>query len=325
MQQSIISNTYYESAINTSVMLSPRAKTTYANSLKKIMALVKEPTIHNFLMSPDKYGKLIVDHGYTDDTLKTYMTSVLAHFAHTDLKATHRVTYNSWYKWFIIAREKIRSRDLDREPTDRMRAAHMEWEEIIKRVMKLQHNSPEYLLMCVTCMLAPRRQMDWYKVRMHMSPNEKPTTSENFIHLGWDKEYHINLTNFKTSSTYGTWRKKLPTNLFKVLIDSMKREPREYLFVTSKGMAYASTEAFAKWSNKVIKETLNNPLASMNMLRHSFASYINRINPNMTGRERAIMANAMGHSIIQNIGYDFVSRSNNFKDATTFTDMPRHS
>lgn len=171
-------------------------------------------------------------------------------------------------------------------------------------------------------MMPPRRQSDWYRVKIYTDPQIKPKPDHNYIHLNWDQPY-ILLTDYKTSKYFGNWYKKLPPNLLKVLRESLLNEPREYLFMDGTNKPFSSVEAFTTWSNRTLKKILDKKEASMNMLRHSFAIYVQRVNPNMTMRERFYIAKDMGHSAMQNMGYDFHTKTNKFKDGTTFTDLPR--
>ena len=77
------------------------------------------------------------------------------------------------------------------------------------------------------------------------------------------------------------------------------------LFLTKAGAPFKSVESFSDWTNTVIKRVLGNKHASMNTLRHSFASYKVRMNPFMTPAEKTSLARDMGHSLLETMGYDF--------------------
>ena len=317
------SDAYFETAIKYNAHIKDQSQHVYLNSMNAIKKLTHDTTIYNVLMNPDKNGKILNDSNLNENTHKTYLASILAYLKHTDLKATHHHIFEKWYKWFIPVKEKIRQRELNREPTERMRNAHVEWEQIVKFIKNMPSGNSKHLLMCMTCMLPPRRQLDWFQVKIYIDPLFKPKLDHNFIHLTWNNAYHIHLTDYKTSSTYGIWRRRLPPNLHTVIMSSMVSNPREYLFLDATNNPFKTVKTFTTWSNRTIKRVLNNDDASMNTLRHSFAHYIQKINPNMTGNERAAIAMDMGHDAIQNMAYDFVSQSNNFKTGTTFTDLPR--
>lgn len=317
------SDAYFESAIKLNAHVKQGTQNIYLNSMKVIKKLTKETTIYSVLMDPDKNGKMLNDSNLNENTHKTYLTTILGFFKHTDLKGTHHHLFRKWYTWFLEAKEKIQQREQNREPTERMMKAYIEWEKIVKSIKGMPTGNLDYLLMCMICMLPPRRQHDWYQVRVYTDPLFKPKPDHNFIHLTWDKPYHIHLTDYKTASSYGIWYRTLPANLHAVIKASIVANPREYLFIDATGKPFKQIQTFTTWSNRIIKRVLKNDKASMNMLRHSFAHYIQKINPNMTGKERAYIAKDMGHDALTNMMYDFVSRSNKFKNGTTFTDLPR--
>lgn len=316
------SNEFYVNSIKESPFLDDRSKTTILTGIKRMISLSGAQSIHDLLMNPDKYGEKLSTSGIPDESLKTYMTGILSIYNYSDLKATHKVIFNKWYKWYLKSRKVITRRRFDRVPTERMLKAHMDWEVIVKRVLSMSSESgKDYVLMCMITMIPPRRQADWSNVRVYIDPKYKPPPDHNYMHLYWDQPY-ILLTNYKTNQYYGNWYKKIPSNLLKVLRQSLQDEPRDYLFMDATGKPFKRVEAFTLWSNRAIKKILDNEFASMNMLRHSFASYIQRVNPNMTMRERYYIAKDMGHSIMQNIAYDFNATTNNF-NKETFTDVPR--
>jgi hypothetical protein len=313
---------FYIGCIDATPFLKDRSKTTIKNALRKLIRDVQASNIHDLLMNPDVYGPKSSVLEYPAETLKTYMTSILSLFNYSNLKSTRKDVYNKWYKWYLKARKVIVRQKLDRVPTDRMKKAHMEWEDIVKRVIAMEPGTREHLLMCMITMIPPRRQSDWYNVKVYTQKNFKPKLDHNYINLYWEKPYII-LVDYKTSSYYGVWYKNIPKNLLEVARASVTKEPREYLFVDAYGNPFKRAEAFALWSNRTIKRVLENDLASMNMLRHSFAAYIHRVNPNMTLRERIYIAKDMGHNVMQNLSYDFTSKTNQFRNAVSqHTTMP---
>ena len=158
--------------------------------------------------------------------------------------------------------------------------------------------------------------MDWYNVIVYRNRDDswKPNKieiDENHINMGYNDPY-ILLSNYKTSSFYGRWYKKIPKDLLKVFENYCKNE-KQVLFLNTKNVPYNCLENFTFWANTVIKRVLKNKKASMNTLRHSYASYMMRTNPNMSLLMRKVLAKDMGHSMQETLAYDNIHNMNTAK------------
>jgi hypothetical protein len=199
-------------------------------------------------------------------------------------------------------RAELKNKFLKQEPTQKQIESHMPWEEILKCRDALDHGSDSYLLMCLVTMIPPRRQLDWFNIRVYLEDPE-PRPDHNYISLGSVAGPYVFLCKYKTWSTYGNYENNIPAELAAVLSG---RGSGQLLFKKE----YGTVEQWTAWSNRIIKKVLSIPGASMNTLRHSYASYMARTNPNMSLWMRACLARDMGHSLEESLAYDVVRNLN---------------
>ena len=301
-------NEEYENDILNSPFLEDRSKNTYIRTMRRMLKESQNKSIHSLLHDPDKYGPMLEKTASTEEVYRTYMVTVLAFLKYSELKQTNHELFTKWYKYFKMARKVINRRLVNHEATDRQKEAHVPWETVLECYKKSgqgAQGSQGYLLISLITLMPPRRQTDWYRVRIYNNPDKtwKPEDfTQNYINLNY-KEPYILLSDYKTFKFYGRWYKKLPAKLLSILRESIKTSPREWLFQNNTTGEPYELEAFTKWSNRVLKRVTGNEKTSMKAMRHAFVTYIRKKYPNMTLQDQLIISKDMGHSIVQNMGY----------------------
>lgn len=296
----------YIDDIKLSPFLSEKSKTTYVNMMKRMIKLSKPPSIDHLLRNADTYAPILEKNASTDEVFRTFMVTILAFFKYSEVKDTDRQSYLRWYTYFIKARKRIYKRIIHHEPTARQKEAHVPWETVMKKYNAMTPGTKQHVLLSLITLIPPRRQTDWFKVRLYndTNPDFKPKRDHNYINLNYRDPY-IMLVEYKTAKYFGEWYKKIPPQLLSILKQSIKDHPREWLFVNGNtGEPYENVDAFAKWSNRTIKTVMGNQKTTMNTMRHSYISYVreNHISK-MTLADQLTMSKDMGHNIVQNMGY----------------------
>jgi hypothetical protein len=293
---------YYTSLIQEDASIKEKTKYAYLAHCKRIVSLLSPATLHDIIFAPKKHAALLRAAVGSPASYKTYLAVLLKLMSISDVRLLHPKTYEAWSKHVVKAKKVTDDAFYSHESSDRQRAAHVDWLDILRRRDALlsqassSSSSRDYLLMCMVTMLPPRRQLDWARVRVYTQPSDKPDRNSNYIVLHGPKP-HVSLVEYKTSRFYGRWAALLPVELVKVLLASLKAEPREYLFTTREGQRYDREASFTKWSNSVLKRVLGNDKSSMNTLRHAFASHIRVTHPKMSVRDKMQLARALGHSM----------------------------
>ena len=295
-------NAYYLQFVTRSKFIKDNSKATYIANLKRISAAVCEAPLHNILYQPDIYAPVLHDKVKSLDSIKALITSLLVVMRSSDIKFLYPHVYNGWYKAFKGVKQKLIKRFLDQKPTEKHVASFVPWETIIEARDKLTSGSKEHLLLSITTMIPPRRQMDWFKVRVYTGTADKPVHDHNLIHIGHQRPF-ISLVDYKTAKFYKRWWKDIPDTLLDVLQHSLRLQPRQWLFLMRDKTPYKDEKAFARWTNGVFKRILDNKHASMNTLRHSYADYVRRTQQHLSLNDKSKIARDMGHNLFMSEGY----------------------
>lgn len=213
--------------------------------------------------------------------------------------------------WRLISEEvqkPLRDRVLSSQPTPRQAEGYVPWEDIIKMRDAQPCGSDAALLLSMYSLIAPRRS-DFDSVRIYPEPPPEGTTG-NYMVIPARGRAYLMLTEYKTARKYHAVSEDLPNTLVAQIRASLKSrqkpESKEYLFVApSTGLPHKSGSAFSQWANALLRRTFHTRL-TLTLLRHSHISALSF--GDMTGAEREEKARLMGHSVLTQMSYNFVSK-----------------
>ena len=159
----------------------------------------------------------------------------------------------------------------------------------------------EHLLLCLYTMIPPVRS-NYESVRIYGN-DEKPEddNKNNYILIKEGKKNptcKLVLNEYKTSKKNGQIVINIPKDLSEVIINSLNKNPRNYLFET-KGKPYTSTN-FNKWANTHLHKLFNKNF-SLTSFRHI---YITDYVPQLNDEDKKIVSHIMGHSENMQKGYE---------------------
>ncbi len=292
---------FYEDILKSDV-LRDSTKQTYVYMLKKIATLTKKPLCQSLLdveITFDILEKSIKSRA----SLKTIVASVLAVLKWTGEKERNKTLFLKWYTCYSPLLQEIKDIRNNNKPTERQLENWLKWEEVMKAYEKLKkddYGSDAHLLLAMYCLLKPRRQEDYFKVKLLRKRGDRSNAEESFIDLISEKPFVL-VKHFKTSSTYDQWKKELPEELVSIIKYNSKKHDKEYLFMTSKKEPYSNRNSFTKFSNRTFKDIFDKPV-TVNTLRHAYSTFRNQ-DRNLTIGERMEDAKDMGHSLETHLSY----------------------
>jgi integrase len=303
--------------INTNDNLSLLSKKSYINCIKRLIAfklyktcnlielkkegkeinITKNKTIFDIIKSPTKYipelEKKIIQ-------VRTYTATI--GFILTIIK----IFELSEEKYALLWKKEYKSK-MDNVKDKRMtgiveenKKGYIKWCDVLKKFSELKGN--EKLILAIYILIPPRRLKDYYRVKLEK--NEE----DSYIDLTVKTPY-ILIKEYKTASTYGKWHKDLPKELLEIIQDSIKDNPRDYLFVSKKGTEFEygdkGINSFTKQVNRDLQLIFKEPV-TVNNLRHAYATHqIDRYKKNeITIKELNQGALDMGHNLIQQLLYE---------------------
>lgn len=305
--------------------LSQISKRVYVERLRTMVAHF-ETNIYWIITHPDEVLEWILKKSDVLSTQKSYIIAVLAIFKHNEgLKIQLKKDYDIWFKKFTEIDEAITQKYKTNEPSEKQLNAYVEFKDIVKKRDELEDGSMDKLLLGFYSYIRPLRA-DFNAVRIYRkSENEDIIPAEdkrdaNYILFSDEKDVHLILNEFKTQRHHNKFDKKLPDELVKELKLSLKKMPREWLFVDKFGKPYVATNSYTKWANRALNRLFGKPL-TITMIRHSFISSLDQ--NALTILEKEEIAKEMAHSRGMQELYRFVHKDADKKDLDTKTETDK--
>jgi hypothetical protein len=299
--------------------LSQVSKRVYIERLRTMVAHF-DTNVYWIITHPDEVLEWIIKKSEVLSTQKSYIIAVLAVFKHNEgLKIQLKKNYDIWFKKFTEIDEAITNRYKTNEPSERQLNAYVKFDDIIKKRDSLEEGSIDKLLLGFYTYIKPLRA-DFNAVRIYRKTEEdsdgipaENKRESNYIIFEDDKEndVHLILNEFKTQRHHNKFDKKLPDELIKELKASLKKQPRDWLFVDKFGKPYVATNSYTKWANRALNRLFGKPL-TITMIRHSFISSLDQ--NVLTILEKEEIAKEMAHSRGMQELYRFVDKEGNKKE-----------
>ena len=246
---------------------------------------------------------------HAKDNITSALVSLFIH--NETFKRDHYELYERWVAGQKALRQPIEDKYLTNEPTNRQKDGFISYEDAVKIRNGLKDGSYERLLLTLYTDIPPVRS-DFHDTKIYRSePTEM--SKDNFIILKRNKGTLV-LNNYKTSKKHGTIKMDLPDETIRQLRLSLKKEPRDYLFLsTSTKLPYSQLKtpekSFNSWSNITLKYIFDNDDFSLTMLRHSYISRKDLEMGKMTGTQRNEIAKKMAHSVATQERYRWFGRA----------------
>ena len=202
--------------------------------------------------------------------------------------------------------------------TDRQRAGFVSYTELCKIRDALPANSREKLLLSFLTYIPPARN-DLACCRIYRSlPTDEDPYKGNYILLGSSPKgsSYICYRRFKTRRAMGEVRVSLPAVLVSLIEQSLKTQPRAWLFTLAKEPNKPYTNgSFSRWANYALQKVCQNKFITISLVRHAYSSHaqeINDVTKCKNEKSKALcrqrlqaVARAMMHSTNQMIRYRF--------------------
>ena len=233
---------------------------------------------------------------YSKTNLHSYISAVLAVFKHSpqyvnslpDMFIYHRL----WLGILADNEKDIITRRCQNKPTllqESKQGHKFSLQDLINKRDEADIDIMSKLLLAFYTMIPPVRA-DYYATQI-IKNGETPQT-DNYIILK-DNNAELVIRKYKTSRKHGEIRHpKLPNELYRILIESLAKHPRQYLF-QNKQKPY-TPNGFCKWSTSMLSHLFNAEL-TVTLIRHIYISSLDL--SKMTVEEKKNIGRLMGHTI----------------------------
>jgi hypothetical protein len=283
--------------------------------IERLRTMVREfdTNVYWIITHPEDVLKWIAKKSDVLSTQKSYIISVMAVFKHNEgLKAQQDKYYQIWFKKFTEIDEAITQRYKTNEPSERQLNAYVAFRDIIKKRDSLENGTMDKLLLGFYSHIRPLRA-DFNAVFLYgvgegmggVLPKNEKDREANYIVVESATKAKLVLHEFKTQRSHPDFNKELPVELVKELHASLKKCPREWLFVDKFGKPYKAANSYTRWANRALLRLFGKPL-TITLIRHS---YISSLDQNaLTTLEKEEIAKEMAHSRGMQELYRFVDK-----------------
>ncbi len=254
--------------------------------------------LQEYLKQRDEIYETIKKKSNNSTNIHLFISSILAVMKHSSHLLPNIPSLHTYYTlWFDICTnnsKQIIKKRYDNVPTDLQitkGALNITYDDIIKKRNDSTITSINKLLLAMYTDIYPVR-LDYYDLGI-INENEKPFT-DNYIIIKKDS-IELMLKRFKTSNIYKKIHYPvLPNSLYTLIIESLKENPRKYLFERTNNTPHTEN-SFCKWANSQLKIMFGIDI-TLTFIRHLF---LNTIDTNTkSASELKMIGDLMGHSIL---------------------------
>jgi hypothetical protein len=305
---------YDENIIRNRTDISEGSKNTYCYAMKRLLNLDSTKDLKWFLTHPNQTHKLLKAQYTAEDQTRTLVSTLagfVAYMKYIDVPKKHPKVFSSWQKVYFPYLHQLNASDGANQANEKQMKAFVPWEHVIAKreeLGKKELGNFEHLLLCMYTLIPPRRQQDYFKVHLlkdkHTVSDDEKDKYPAYVDFT-SKPPMLVVNMYKTAKTKKSWKKELPENLLKVLKASIKLTPRDFLFTQADNMPFKDNNAFQKSSNRQLKKIFDNPLVTINSLRHSYRTFKNG---KASLNEMKADAYDMGHSLETHLKYTFLDK-----------------
>jgi len=296
-------------------LASAKSYDNYEFRINRLAMLIGRP-IEYILYHPQEAYPKIKDAYPNINSRKNMMTPILSLFRVNPKLQESDEGKKSWEEWKryhddMTTLQTVRVKK--NKMPEKVKEKYTSMEDIELKVRELRKEDPHatmtksqrFLLLTLLTDIKPKRS-DLGAVRIYREkdPNKK---KDNYIVLRekvGDPTYLV-LNSYKTKKYYGRVEEDLSKESVNVLKQSLRRYPREYLFVDKSNAPFKSNDSYGKFVVRTFEEYFGKAMGT-SLFRHVYV--IEKENPDATEEELEESAKLMLHSSKVHRNYKWVDR-----------------
>ena len=285
----------------------------YANYLARINRLkdVTKSPLNDILVSPKTMYPKIKDFYPNVNTRKNMLVPILSIFRLNNLDEE---AHKEWKRYFEDVNRLIETDAKKNKIKEKQKEKYISTEEVELKRLEMKkddphqnlHKSLQYVLLTLLCDITPKRS-DLGKLRVYYREDPGVKT-ENYIVLRGAKsglESYLVMNIYKTAKTFGRMEEELADETVKVLKESLRRYPRNYVFVGRSGRPYDSNDAYGDFVERTFLELFGKAMGT-SLWRHIYIS--EKVKADASEDKLEEIANKMLHGVNQQRRYRFADK-----------------
>jgi hypothetical protein len=299
------SDEFYHDSVAMNELLEASSIRSYRNNITRIVKDTDAKTIHALLIDPAKYAPKFDTLFTYSNTRFSYFITVLVYLNNSGLKGKDRSIFLKWYKPYYALRKIVNDQVNNHVPSKKQLKAMVAWAHVLKTRDSLKIGSMAHLVLSIYSYVPPRRQLDYFQLRIYNDPKLNVPLTHNFFHTCHPKHGPLMYINkFKTvKHLHPFYNKEIPKELVDIFKQSYVANPREFAFVDNNNEPFKLVNTFTQFTNNIFKKAFNNKYVTLNSIRHAFSTYSNNI-PGITLHQRSRNAIQMGHTLKKDMAYE---------------------
>ena len=255
--------------------ISNTSKEQYIRNAIKLQSLAGGRSLEDVISHPKAMFKRIEAEYSSFQSRKAMVCAIKAIVKYNPcLNETYPSQIKKWTDKFRVLDKSITARVATAEPTQRELVNWIEWKDVLRKQYELgltDYATTPHLLLSMYSLIEPIRA-DYGHIRIVQEGIDTPDPKENYISLSkFSEESKLVLNNYKTSNKYGQFERKLPDQLVNIIITSLNKDPRRYLFVDEKKNPYEKKNSYTRFANRAFERIFHKKF-TISLLRHSFVS-----------------------------------------------------
>jgi hypothetical protein len=261
------------------VFTNPKTHENYRTRLATLLKKLEAPSVLDIIAHPDTYYPKLQAVYTSLTTRKNMITPILAMIREdTELRTSpdYEEARTRWRKLHDDLHKHQDARIRRSEPEDKQIAKYTSYEEIETKYEELKkagghttrRESMQFVLLSILVHLRPKRaDLGTIHIFVENDPNRKDI---NYIVLRNKGISFLAMNLYKTSKHYATVEEDLPDPLKKDIVRSLKRWPREYLFV-KENMEPMSNNTYSHFVSSTFEDMFGRG-TGVSLLRHIYIS-----------------------------------------------------
>ena len=255
----------------------PTTLSNYIHRLERLRdKVVGATSYHTLIANPDtSYEKIRMAYPNIS-TRKNMITVILSLFKNIEeLRKTLPQQHARW-KTFHDNMDSFQEAKYKKHlPDVEQLAKYTPFEDIELKYKELAKGDPhesltdslQFILLSIVVSTPPKRS-DYGSMRIYYE-NDPNSSDANYVVVCQTRPSYMVFNKYKTSKEYKRIDQELPLHTTRDIKASLRRHPREYLFVNRFKEAFASNDGFSKYVVSVFKRLFGRN-TGVTMLRHIF-------------------------------------------------------
>lgn len=250
---------------------------TYVTRIRRLRDITVQSKSYTELVSnaEDSYEKIRLAYPNIT-TRKNMITSILSLFKNIDeLKNAYPEDQIEWKKFHDNMESFQKAKYKKHIPDEKQLAKYTPFEDIELKYKELKKNDPhktlksslQLILLSIITSTPPKRS-DYGEMKIYYETDPNDTTT-NYIVIKHDKPSYMVFNQYKTSKTFKRIDQDLPLQTINDIKDSLRRHPRDYLFVNRFKKPFTTLGGFSIYFGNTFNNLFGRKTGTT-MIRHIY-------------------------------------------------------